>query len=165
VPTWSFSEEQREKGKMPHTNRKKKTSTGAEKKPQPKTLHTKRQQIEDEDGWTHVIDSPRKTQVKAKEGLLHTGDFERNGVSYVERTVEELKKDLEHYTKQWEDGEGCRSLREELLIEKERKRVGDVVCLGLGSLQSARREGRRASFTQFAALRTIMEILGQWILC
>ncbi len=69
---------------MPHTNRKKKSSAaGGEKKPQHRLEHTKRQQIEDGDGWTHVVDTPRKSQVKVREGQLsHAGDFERNGVSY-----------------------------------------------------------------------------------
>ena len=153
---------------MPHTNRKKKSSSGAagEKKPQPKLVHTKRQQIEDEDGWTHVIDTPRKSQLKIRDGPLHAGDFERGGVAYVERTVEEMSADLEYYTKQWEGNEGCAELIAKLKVEEEkegerRARVGDVVCLGLGSLQSARREGRRSSFTQLAALRSIIGILGK----
>lgn len=160
---------------MPHTNRKKKstTSTVSEKKPQPKIFHTKRQQIEDDDGWTHVIDTPRKSQLNVKQGhSLHTGDFEKNGVSYIERTLEELRADLEYYGKLWESGEGCGRLKELLMKGEgegegkeegkrlERVRVGDMVCLGLGSLQSARREGRRASFTQLAALKTIMKVLG-----
>lgn len=153
--------------KMPHTNRKKKSSNAGDKKPLPKVVHTKRQQIDDEDGWTHVIDTPRNTklQLKIKEGqVLHAGDFERDGVSYVTRTLEELRGDLEYYTKQWESGEGCEKLKE-LLVGKakdgERMRVEDVVCLGLGSLQSSRREGRRASLTQLAALRTIIQALGK----
>lgn len=157
---------------MPHTNRKKKSSTstgtGGEKKTGPKLVHMKRQQIEDDDGWTHVIDTPRRPQVKVKEGqLLHAGDFERNGVSYVERTLEEMRADLEYYGKQWESDGACAGLKEKFNSKEEEKegrvRVGDVVCLGLGSLQSARREGRRASFTQLAALRTIMELLGKFL--
>ena len=151
---------------MPHTNRKKKSAVGGETKLQPRPIHTKRQQIEDEDGWTHVIDTPRKSQIKAKEGQrLHTGDFERNGVAYVERTVEDLGKDLEFYRTTWESGEAVGGLREKLGRkeaegDERRIRVGGVVCLGLGSLQSARREGRRASFTQLLALKSILEVLG-----
>jgi hypothetical protein len=147
-----------EREKMPHTNRKKKSTAVGEKKTTPKLVHTKRQQIEDDDGWTHVIDTPRKSQVKVKEGQLHAGDFERAGVAYVERTIEEMKTDLEYYTKQWEGTEACAGLKEKLVGEG-RVKIGDVVCLGLGSLQSARREGRRSSFTQLAALRTIVETL------
>jgi len=39
-------------------------------------------------------------------------------------------------------------------------KVERVVCLGLGSLMSARREGRRASWTQLVALRVAIEVLG-----
>jgi hypothetical protein len=160
---------------MPHTNRKKRssasTSTSGEKKAGPKLLHTKRQQIEDDDGWTHVIDTPRKSQVKAKEGQpLHAGDFERNGVSYIDRTLEEMKADLDYYQKQWESSDACAGLLEKFVGQGEGKedggvKIGDVVCLGLGSLQSARREGRRASFTQLAALRTIVDALGELYSC
>jgi hypothetical protein len=148
---------------MPHTNRKKKSSTaGGESKPRSKLVHTKRQQVRGDDGWTHVVDTPRKAQVKAEEGqLLHAGDFERDGVSYIERTVEEMNADFEYYQKQWGSNDACAVLKEKLVGDS-RLKVEDVVCLGLGSLQSARREGRRASFTQLAALRTIIEALGKF---
>jgi hypothetical protein len=150
---------------MPHTNRKKKTSSTLTAKPQPNVVHTKRQQIEDQDGWTHVVDTPRKSaQVKQNE-WMHAGDLERNGATYINRTLEEVTADLAYYQKQWESGEGCGVLREKLIGRKGRVEVGDVVCLGLGSLQSARREGRRASFTQLAALNTILEVLGKSICC
>jgi hypothetical protein len=71
-----------------------------------------------------------------------------------------------YYGKQWESGEACKVLKERLSSTEEKSQrriaVGDVVCLGLGSLQIARREGRRASFTQLAALRTIMGLLGMF---
>lgn len=38
-----------------------------------------------------------------------------------------------------------------------RQKVDNIVVLGLGSLQSARREGRRATLAQLAALKTIVE--------
>lgn len=41
-----------------------------------------------------------------------------------------------------------------------RKQIKNVVVLGLGSLQNARREGRRTSWTQLIALRHILSILG-----
>jgi hypothetical protein len=150
---------------MPHTNRKKKTpSTTDGKKPTVKLVHTKRQQIEDDEGWTHVVDTPRKTTLRPKEGQLHTGDFEENGVAYVTRTLDELRGDLEYYTRLWEGESACIVLRERFGNEGEvregRKEVDSVICLGLGSLQSARREGRRTSFTQLAALRSIIQHLG-----
>lgn len=137
--------------------RKKKTKRQGDNNPV--IVHTKRQQIVDEEGWTHVIDKPQRT-TKAKPAL-YTGDFEIGGVSYVEKTVEELGRDFAHWVKVWKETEACKEL-EEMLKEKKGKLrdVDNAVVLGLGSLQSARREGRRSSATQLAALQTVMEVLG-----
>ena len=150
---------------MPHTNRKKKSSASTPatvKQAAPELVYTKRQQIVDDAGWTHVLNTPRKWQQNAKQGqfMLHAGgDFEKDGVSYIERTIAELKADWEYYLRRWESDGACAALREGL-VEVGRGRVDGVVCLGLGSLQSSRREGRRASFTQLAALHTIVNALG-----
>jgi hypothetical protein len=142
---------------MPHT-RSKRAKAAAQAAANSKPLHTKRIQIEDEEGWTHVIDSPRKTKVVNEKEKWLVGDFERAGVQYVSRTMDEYSKDLCFYTKAWEDAELKGKLEK---VEVEVKRV---VCLGLGSLQSARREGRRASWTQLVALRSIIEVLGMCLL-
>jgi uncharacterized protein (DUF1330 family) len=146
---------------MPHTNRKKNPQNADSK---PRIVHTKRQQIEDGDGWTHVVDTPRRSTLTKKEGRLHAGDFEKNGVSYINQTLEETRKDFEYYTKQWETMEACEALKEKLVEVEGRRKAGNVVVLGLGSLQNARREGRRASYTQLAALRTVVATLGMPIL-
>lgn len=142
---------------MPHTNRKKSSQNS---KPKPLIVHSKRQQIEDNDGWTHVIEAPRRANPARGKEWLHAGDFEKNGVSYINRTLAEVRKDFEHYTKQWEDSEASGALRSTLAENNGVKKVENVIVLGLGSLQSARREGRRASYTQLAALRTVVEVLG-----
>lgn len=142
---------------MPHTNRKK---SNQNPKPKPHLVHIKRQQIEDSDGWTHVIDAPRRSNPARGKEWLHSGDFEKNGASYINRTLAEVRKDFEHYTKQWEESEAHNTLRSTLAEANGRKNVENVIVLGLGSLQSARREGRRASYTQLAALRTMVEVLG-----
>jgi hypothetical protein len=142
---------------MPHTNRK---SNLQKAWPKPNLVHTKRQQIEDSEGWTHIVDAPSRSTPKKGKDWLHAGDFEKNGASYVNRTLEEVRKDFEHYTQQWENNEAYGSLKKQLGEIERKRRVDNVVVLGLGSLQSARREGRRASYTQLAALRTILEILG-----
>ena len=125
-------------------------------------VHTKRQQIEDEEGWTHVIDTPRKGKKLDPEegGWQHAGDFEKSGVSYINKTLKEMGDDYDHYAKQWKTNEACSLLRDKLASAEGNFAIENVVCLGLGSLQSARREGRRASHIQVAALRTIVEILG-----
>lgn len=147
---------------MPHTNRKKKSSgkagaDAAEKKQRNHIVQPmKRIQVVDGDGWIHVVGGGKKAGDAA--AWTHAGDFERGGVAYVNRTVEEMRGDFEYYRKQWESSDAAKQLKEVL---KERKGVRNVVCLGLGSLQSARREGRRSSFTQLAALCMILEALGK----
>ncbi len=150
---------------MPHTNRKKKTTAGSTTTPanKPTIIHTKRKEVEDDSGWTHIVDTPRtrSATLKSKTNpVLHAGDFEVNGVSYVNRTLEELRTDHEFWKKGWEESEACKELKAILEIGggKEgtsRRKVDNVVVLGLGSLQSSRREGRKTSSTQLAALQTI----------
>lgn len=245
---------------MPHTNRKKKTSSSTTTRTsKPTIVHTKRQEILDEEGWIHVVDTPRKrsaTLTKAANGGLHAGDFEIDGVGYVQRTVEEMTRECEFWGKGWVESKSCRKLgallREEMDAEVEeekeeevvggeeivdggvggveleaqtaqeeenktaeepkpkestlegaeeikptesnpetadikleltenipeealpqeettptipqpptqRRNVDNIIVLGLGSLQSARREGRRATLTQLAALQTIIKHFG-----
>ncbi|TGO37733.1 hypothetical protein BHYA_0090g00230 [Botrytis hyacinthi] len=145
---------------MPHTNRKKKSGardTGEEAEKTKKIAQsTKRKQIEDGEGWTHVVGGGKKTG--AAETWTHAGDFVKDGVAYIERSMEEMQADLESYRKQWEGSEAAGQLKK---ILHGRGKVNSVVCLGLGSLQSARREGRRSSYTQLAALMMIIEEFGE----
>ncbi|KAI9651268.1 hypothetical protein NHQ30_001306 [Ciborinia camelliae] len=149
---------------MPHTNRKKKSGAGGngnivmngeEKNTKKIVQPMKRKQVEDGEGWTHVVGGGKKAG--GGEAWTHAGDFVRDGVAYIERTVEEMGEDLKFYAKQWESGEAAKQLKE---ILNGRSGVKSVVCLGLGSLQSATREGRRTSFTQLAALMMILEEFG-----
>jgi hypothetical protein len=149
--------------------RKKKpsTTTAAKDEKKPTVVHTKRKEVLDDEGWTHVIDAPsRKSKAEGLKAtpLLHGGDFVVNGVSYITRTLEEVKQDFEYWRKQWEASPACAELKI-LLVEggekAEMKKVENVVFLGMGSLQNSRREGRRASATQLAALQTIIAILGK----
>ena len=114
-------------------------------------IHTKRRQIEDEDGWTYVVDAPKSNKPLPKTSAFHGGDFEINGVSYINRTLEEMVAEVAHWTKAWEQSEACGQLKEMIQGMKIKK----IVVLGLGSLQSSRREGRRATATQLAALQTL----------
>lgn len=202
---------------------------------------------------------------KSVNGGMHTGDFEIDGVGFVNRTLEEMQMEVEFWRKGWE-GESARRNLESVLLGREdegagEKRVGEddivveektetvapedqrepvkehvvsttddatlsqvdnmtvpqqdqhetakesvvpaaedpalpridnvslgtaeqdqsaevkqettqevsastrckvdnIIVLGLGSLQSARREGRRATLTQLAALETIIKHFG-----
>lgn len=138
-------------GRKSKQSRKKKPSA-------PKAiLHTKRKQVEGNDGWIHIVDKPRpnKTSATAHTQLLQGGDFEVNGLSYVNRTLTEMKDEFEHFKRSWEDRPACNVLKEKAKDIERARKIENVVVLGLGSLQSARREGRRASSTQLAALQTI----------
>ncbi|KAF8852350.1 hypothetical protein BDZ45DRAFT_558288, partial [Acephala macrosclerotiorum] len=117
---------------------------------------TKRRQIEDTDGWTHIIDTPKTKRVAPKTPAFHGGDFELNSVSYINRTLEEMKDEFEHFKRAWEERPACESLKGHF---KDMGKVDSVVVLGLGSLQASRREGRRASATQLAALHTMLDVL------
>jgi len=153
---------------MPHTNRKKKgTATAASAGDKKKVVvHTKRKEILDDEGWVHVVDTPRTrtrtrgSTVSKGKGNLHAGDFEVNGCQYVNRSLEEMRDEMAYWGKAWESDDACAGLKTELEKLGEQKIEG-VVVLGLGSLQSARREGRRAAFTQLVALRTICSALGR----
>lgn len=148
---------------MPHTNRKKKTGTTTAKNDdkKPTIVHTKRKEVIDEEGWTHVVDAPsgkaKNASLKTAK-LLHGGDFEINGVSYINRTLEEVKTDFEYWKKQWEQSAACEELKKLLAEGESRRKIGNVVFLGMGSLQNSRREGRRASAAQLAALQTLETI-------
>ena len=120
---------------------------------------TKRQQITDEAGWTHVVDAPRRKRDpgNVKASWQHASDFEVNGVSYVNRTLEEMRSEFEQYQKEWK---ASWTHDEVLKLSLGAAKINNVVCLGMGSLQVARREGRRTSHTQLAALASIIQLLG-----
>lgn len=82
------------------------------------------------------------------------------GVVRVEvKGKEEGEREGEGEGKGEGEGEG-KEEKKGRLERKSKKKINNIVCLGLGSLQSARREGRRASFMQLAALRTLISIIG-----
>ncbi|KAK0101324.1 hypothetical protein ONS95_006501 [Cadophora gregata] len=139
--------------------RKKKSARKVVAPVKPTIVHTKRKKIEGEDGWIHIVDKPRTNQqdAKAKKQPLQGGDFELKGVSYVNRTLVEMKEEFEHWKRSWEERPTCQALKEKMKDVEKGRRIVNVVVLGLGSLQSARREGRRSSATQLAALQTIVD--------
>ncbi|EPQ65338.1 Bgt-2956 [Blumeria graminis f. sp. tritici] len=127
----------------------------------------KRKQVVDTEGWTHVVRKPRGTGYSKDRRVVrsntHAGDFEINGVPYLDRTLENLHQEFCHWKKEWEESSACEKLQILLLKRKGScgmKKVSNIVVLGLGSLLSARRDARRSSGTQLAAVQTILEILG-----
>jgi hypothetical protein len=146
--------------------RKKPSTTGNTDERKKTVVHTKRREILDDEGWTHVVDAPNrkgKTEGLKTTLLLPGGDFVLNGVSYIARTLEESKQEFEHWKKQWEASPACLEVKTLLEEGQQRRNIGNVVFLGMGSLQNSRREGRRASATQLAALQTIIGVLGKGV--
>ncbi|POS86529.1 hypothetical protein EPUL_001608 [Erysiphe pulchra] len=126
-------------------------------------MFTKRREVVDEEGWTHVIDRMQrapKTQNKTPvSSPSHTGDFEVNSIPYINRNLEEVKRDFFYWQKQWDESSACFELREKILSRNEICKIKNVVVLGIGSLLSARREARRCSATQLAAVKTILRVI------
>lgn len=128
----------------------------------------KRKEVLDTEGWTHLIDKPRKTlqaqKISAAGSSLQIGDFEINGISYLNRTLEEVKKEFYLWQKQWEGSSSCADLKKKIINLKETSKIfeiNDFVVLGIGSLLSARREARRCSATQLAAVLTILQVVNK----
>ncbi|RKF63941.1 hypothetical protein OnM2_022101 [Erysiphe neolycopersici] len=127
-------------------------------------MFTKRREVVDEEGWTHVIDRvQRAPEIKNKTPVSsspsHTGDFEVNSIPYINRNLEEVKRDFFHWQKQWDESLACVELRKKIGARKEICNIKNIVVLGIGSLLSARREARRCSATQLAAVKTILQVL------
>jgi hypothetical protein len=152
---------------MPHTNRKKKNAGAPQKKV---IVHTKRKEVLDEEGWTHVIDKPQPkpnaTETPAtkenEELWAIAADFKIGNAYYVDRTLEEYEVEYSRARKAWGRSEACRQLK--VLLEgktEEESSIENVVCLGLGSFQNARGEGRKASFMQLVALQDLIDGLGE----
>ncbi|OBT67402.1 hypothetical protein VE03_03132 [Pseudogymnoascus sp. 23342-1-I1] len=82
---------------------------------------------------------------------------------YASRTLETMREEFLHYQELWVGSPAYTSLRTTIRALKDRQEsyvpIDNVVCLALGSLQSAAEACRAASFTQLAALLTIMELL------
>lgn len=148
---------------MPHTNRKKKGASGAPKPP--KIVHTKRQLLDDDEGWTHVVDSKKSTRaIGIQEIGLRPweGDFVSGKTATVNIIYEEVVAEHTRFTQQWEDSEACTNLKAQLAswTPEQKKSVTNIVCLGLGTLQDWKLQTRRTSHTQLAALQTIISALG-----
>jgi hypothetical protein len=152
---------------MPHTNRRKTPTSAPSQSPRgvPKAGFIKRQIVEDDDGWTHVIGERKvkdKSLAKGPNALaLYKGDFSIDGVEYVDKTLEEIAVDYELYKKQWDQSDACAELKSGLAEHVGRREIDNVVCLGLGSFQSLSGQFTRHSHLQLAALAKIMDILSK----
>lgn len=151
---------------MPHTNRKKKLSSESK----PKFIQSKRQLLEDDKGWTHVVDVKKTSHVAKVNGDSKEdnpklsksleGDFISGNVAIVTMDLKEVEAEYARFTQQWESSEACTQLKTIVTDRLKDQRITKIVCLGLGSLQNCFFHARRTSHTQLAALRTIIKTLG-----
>ncbi|RDL41675.1 uncharacterized protein BP5553_01654 [Venustampulla echinocandica] len=161
---------------MPHTNRKKKTPAGmksvTDQNRKQIIVHTKRKEVLDDEGWTHVVDKPSRQRASSVTESKDAGkywsigaDFKVGDAYYINRTIEEIQEEFTHSKKAWEGSPACASLKalldEKMKADSNTKKISRVVALGLGSLQSSRTQSRKTSFTQMAALETILQIMAK----
>lgn len=147
---------------MPHTNRKKRSGTASASQG-PKIIHTKRQLLNDDEGWTHVVDAKKTTKTLEVKELGHKpwdGDVISGETAIVTMDYREMQAEHARFKQQWENSEACASLKAIMAEKKDSIKISSVVCLGLGSLQDWKLQMRRASHTQVAALQTMLECLG-----
>lgn len=143
---------------MPHTNSRKSSGSKTSKK-SPKDVRTKRVIVKDDDGWAHVVGG-RLIKPDANKMKLEKGDFELNGTQYLNKTFDQIAKEYENFRKIWEQSDACKELIELVRPYAENNGVKNVVIMGLGSLQAMSGALNRTSYTQLAALITIMATLG-----
>lgn len=141
---------------MPHT--KSKSSSGSAKTP--KMIRTKRAIIEDDDGWAHVVGG-RVIKPDTNKMKLEKGDFEINGSQYLNKTFDQVSNEYDGFKKAWDQSAAVTELTALLLPYKENKQLKNVVVMGLGSLQTMSAVFNRTSYTQLAALTTIMATIGK----
>ncbi|KAI9731857.1 MAG: hypothetical protein M1818_007722 [Claussenomyces sp. TS43310] len=144
---------------MPHTNRKKRSSEAKSTK----IAYLKRAQVEGEDGWTHVVETRKGSRLADIRAIETTkpwqSDFLSDASAITTMTYQEIQAEHDRYRQQWENSEACSQLKHILASVGERRKITNVVCLGLGSLQDWRLQSRRTSHTQLSALRTMMQVL------
>lgn len=144
---------------MPHTNRKKKPTSGkAPANPRKKFSRPKREYITSDDGWTQVASKGWKPVLNKGESC--TGS---QGPS-LDMTLEEMSHEFGRYKMLWEGSDAYTKLKSLLsaIVDEDRRAIESAVCLGLGSLQALSLEWRRSSHIQLAALTTIGEALSEF---
>lgn len=152
---------------LPTFVRNKSDTMTRRKKPPPQ--HSKRRQITDSAGWTHVIKGPPGTihHPTSTASHLELGGKPTTETGYTLETY--LDRFRNHYVPIWK-GSPCfenlsRILEREMLpssaAQKNDVVVTRCVCLGLGSMTA----GSESSSYELAALMSMLEILGRSDVC
>src|SRR6266498_2109315 len=141
---------------MPHTNRRKKS--------QNQYQHSKRVQLEDPDGWTHVVETKGSTK-KHTEVPLHSDDLSPAEPPDGE-TFDKIKAQFEQHRSRWLDSTCWASLKENLSrqFSRDKPKITNAVCIALGSPSGLGRHGtvdcRARSMNQLAAFVAILDLFG-----
>ncbi|KAL9011677.1 MAG: hypothetical protein Q9173_003501 [Seirophora scorigena] len=79
--------------------------------------------------------------------------------SYAQRTLQEIENEFELHRQEWERSEAMAALKDTMAIIVKENHFENVICIGLGSLQTASKSGRWSSQLQTAAMLTVMECI------
>ncbi|KAK2782344.1 hypothetical protein FQN53_009778 [Emmonsiellopsis sp. PD_33] len=125
-----------------------------------KSRPPKRIQIHDEEGWTHVTTTSRRTPAH----LPSVADVLVPAEAPDGLTLKRLKKQYEWHKKCWEESQTWEKIRQALengMMTSATNQIDNCVCVGLGSPSGLLRGGwvdrRVVSLYQLAALATILE--------
>ncbi|OAX81499.1 hypothetical protein ACJ72_04157 [Emergomyces africanus] len=128
----------------------------------------KRVQVHDEEGWTHITTTERKTF--NKHCLPPIKDLLIPAEAPDGLTFKNLKKQFESHKRGWEESRTWQTMKAALdsgLIAGAGSRVDNCVCVGLGSPSGFLRGGwvdrRAVSLYQLAALVTMLEYFGAFL--
>ena len=136
---------------MPHTTRR--------RRPQ----HSKRIQLEDSEGWTHVAKTGRGSQA----GFLAYPDELLPAEAPKGLTLEALESQYRQHRDQWQASSCWKCLKVMLssCLDLDGPKITNCVSLGMGSLSGLSKGGlvdrRNVSLDQLAALDSILDLLSR----
>jgi hypothetical protein len=140
---------------MPHTSRKKRNQFE----------HYKLVQVEDSDGWTHVVKSKAPIPEEWPQHLEHPLPAEApDGES-----LDKVKSAFEKHRTLWLQSSCWNSVRDILKegISRNEVKISNCVCIALGSPTGLSRHGsvdrRTTSMNQIAALAAILDLLRMYL--
>lgn len=136
----------------PRNKRKIRNPDGTWSKKPIKQQIVKRKQVEDGDGWTHVI-GPHQHKIR------ETTD---TNIIHIERNLEEMSAQHEKMLKRWQESETRKTLTTEILGFERGSNfmIKKIVCLGLGTLSNGNFTQQNNRHAQLAALMDVVDLLG-----
>ncbi|KAG9241849.1 hypothetical protein BJ878DRAFT_205997 [Calycina marina] len=148
---------------MPHNNRPQQNTA---RQPAHHNTHTRRTNVEDSEGWTHVMNNANMNRCSGRRGDTHKQNAQTqqsqagdNSEKYQSGyTVEMLTHELDLYSTHWRGHKVSDDLKN--LFKDSDSVVNNIVVIGLGSLHNARFQAKNDSWSQLIAMRDIVDFLG-----